>query len=290
MGFRTVVISSRCKLEYSLNHMICRNDKVTRICLDEINMVIVQSLEVAITTALIYQLNQKKIKVMFCDNCSNPNSELVPYYGAYNTFEKINRQLSITNDVKSSLWKQIVKQKIKEQSINLYYAGKLEERMKLVDYLENVEDDDVSNREAHAAKVYFNSLFGKEFSRSVDCLINVYLNYGYSILLSAINREIKAQGYLTEIGFHHKGVENYFNLSCDFIEPLRPLVDFYVISNKLNKDNYKKVLVDMLNLKVKYANQNIYLINAIHNYVLDVMQKAILGDISDLDFIIYERL
>ena len=77
----------------------------------------------------------------------------------------------------------------------------------------HVIEDDKTNREGHAAKVYFNSLFGKDFSRDNECNINKYLNYGYSIILSAVNREVKILGYLTELGVHHIGESNSFNLS-----------------------------------------------------------------------------
>ena len=62
------------------------------------------------------------------------------------------------------------------------------EAMLLQEYLGEIEYGDATNREGHAAKVYFNALFGKSFTRTDDLLINAALNYGYSILLSAFNR------------------------------------------------------------------------------------------------------
>ena len=71
-------------------------------------------------------------------------------------------------------------------------------------FTDKYQDGDKTNREGHAAKVYFNSLFGKKFTRNDDNNINAALNYGYSILLSTINKEISANGYLTQLGIHHK--------------------------------------------------------------------------------------
>ena len=88
---------------------------------------------------------------------------------------------------------------------------------------------DSTNREGHAAKIYFNALFGKEFTRSRDIAINAALDYGYAILLSAFNREVCANGYLTQIGLHHENVFNQFNLSCDLMEPFRPIIDKAVL-------------------------------------------------------------
>ena len=49
-------------------------------------------------------------------------------------------------------------------------------------------------------KYTFNALFGKDFTRNDDNPINAALNYGYSLILSTINREIVANGYLTQLG------------------------------------------------------------------------------------------
>ena len=37
-------------------------------------------------------------------------------------------------------------------------------------YTEQIELADTTNREGHAAKVYFNALFGMEFTRSADII------------------------------------------------------------------------------------------------------------------------
>ena len=146
---------------------------------------------------------------------------------------------------------------------------------------------DNTNREGHAAKVYFNALFSSSFSRNQDNQINKFLDYGYSILLSAINREIKSFGYLTEIGIHHIGETNPFNLSCDFIEPLRPLVDYYVINKLVDDENFKNVFINMLNLKVRYRDKELFLENAIHSYVGGLLTNLRTGSLV-VDFIEYE--
>ncbi|WP_429980901.1 CRISPR-associated endonuclease Cas1, partial [Mycoplasmopsis bovis] len=63
---------------------------------------------------------------------------------------------------------------------------------KINNYILNVEDYDKTNREGHAAKLYFQILFGSDFTRerNAEDKINIYLNYGYSVLLSLIARLI----------------------------------------------------------------------------------------------------
>ena len=74
-------------------------------------------------------------------------------------------------------------EKIRKQKELLKNLGK-EEAGLLEAYLQEIGWNDETNREGHAAKVYFNALFGMTFTRTADCPENVALNYGYSILLS----------------------------------------------------------------------------------------------------------
>ena len=84
MGFRTVTINSRCKLELKLNYMVCKGDQIQRVFLDEISTVIIHSTAVVITTALLSEFVKRNIKVIICNEKHNPVAELLPYYGSYN--------------------------------------------------------------------------------------------------------------------------------------------------------------------------------------------------------------
>lgn len=67
--------------------------------------------------------------------------------------------------------------------------GLIEQSKLLKNYSYEILPNDITNREGHSAKVYFNSVFGNTFSRRNESFVNTALNYGYSILLSMINRE-----------------------------------------------------------------------------------------------------
>ena len=291
MSFRTVVVKTRCKLEYSLNYLIYRTaDSEKKICLNEISTLIVQNTGVAITAALLSMLMEKKIKVIFCDAKSNPQGEMVPYYGAYNNYEKIKSQINWDDDSKNTVWQIIIMKKIEGQRNNLNLIEKQDSAEKLSEYLLDVLPGDSTNREGHSAKVYFNSCFGKDFSRGDECDTNAVLNYGYSIILSAINRELKALGYLTEFGIHHIGESNPFNLSCDLMEPLRPLIDRYVLKKKVNRENFKGEFINLLNETVNFDDKNMILDNAIHLYVLSAISALNEKNPGRIKFINYDAL
>lgn len=290
MAYRNVVVKNRAKLECSLNYLICRKEaNTTKILLDEIRTIIIDTNEVSMTSSLISECLNKKIKIIFTDEKHNPIGEAVPYQNNFYSYRHIKEQISFSLDSKNVLWKKIIEKKILNQAFLLLSVNKNEQCLKLKEYASQVEPGDSSNREGHAAKVYFNSLFGHEFSRDNSSIIqNKYLNYGYSLLLSTINKEIKIFGYLTELGIHHIGESNQFNLSCDFMEPLRPLVDTLVVLNKVNEENFKSLFVQMLSMKVKYNKKNILLENAIHLYVEDLINFLRSGDIDKIQFIEYD--
>lgn len=289
MAFRTIVIESRCKLEYSLNYIVCRKgNEITKVLLDEVKTLIINSLQVSITSSLISELIKKKVKILFIDEKHNPLGEVVPYQNNFYSFRKIKEQINFSDENKDYLWKKIIEKKILNQALNLLSVGKEKEYNMLLEYSCNVNIGDTTNREGHSAKVYFNALFGNTFNRNIDCDINMYLNYGYSIILSFISREIKSYGYLTELGIHHIGESNSFNLSCDFMEPLRPLIDKLVIDGKVNNANFKNVFIELLSSKVKYCEKEIFLDNALHLYVEDLLNYLKTSNLEKIRFIEYE--
>lgn len=185
MSWRTVVISSSAKLDYQMGYLIVRNQDVVKIHISEISILIIETTSVSLTSALLCELTKKKIKVIFCDEKRNPSSELIPYYGSHDTSMKVRKQIAWSDDIKTSVWTEIVAEKIRKQAENLDKWNKSESQM-LYEYISQIEFGDATNREGHAAKVYFNALFGLDFTRTSENSINAALNYGYSLLLSCL--------------------------------------------------------------------------------------------------------
>ena len=288
MAFRTIIIKNRCKLEYSLNYLICRKqDEDIKVLLDEIKTIVIDSLQVSITSYLISEIASRNIKIVFSDMKHNPSCEIIPYQGNAYSYRHIKEQISFPKSLKDYLWQQIIKEKINNQANILKETGHNDSYEKLISFKDEVDLGDISNREGHSAKVYFNTLFGKDFSRNKESLINKFLNYGYSIILSTLNREIVIHGFLPEIGIHHIGESNPFNLACDLMEPLRQIIDYMVVSNEVNNDNYIEKLVGVLQKTVFYQNKTIILENAIHLYVEDLLNYLNTGDEEKIKFISY---
>lgn len=271
MSWRIIVISKRAKLDLQLGKMVVRSDEITKIVLSEISTIIIESTAVSITASLISELAKRKIKVIFCDEKRNPSCELVNYYGSHDTSNKIRKQIAWKQQTKEAIWTEIVTDKIRKQKDLLELLRRKESAL-LDAYLKEITWNDGTNREGHAAKVYFNSLFGLDFTRTEDSLINAALNYGYSVLMSAFAREIVASGYLTQLGIFHDNMFNQFNLASDLMEPFRILIDREVLMMTLEvfQHSEKMQLVNVLNHEVRIDGKVQYVNNAIKIYCKSV--------------------
>lgn len=289
MGWRVVVITKQCKMEYKLNYLVVRSGEIQRIYLPEIAVIIVESTAIAITGILLAEIIKLKISLIFCDAKHNPNAQLIGFYNSHDTSKKIREQIEWKTEAKKRIWTEIVKAKIINQAKVLKKQGLTEFKL-LENYVSEIQLGDTTNREGHAAKVYFNALFGKDFSRREDLNINSILNYGYSIILSAFNREITANGYITQIGLNHKSQFNNFNFASDLMEPFRVIIDEFCLKNltenltKELKGELKYQIVDILNSYVKIDGKRQTLLNAISNYTKSIFNALNKDDIKLINF------
>ena len=275
MSFRTVVITKQSKISYKNRFLVVRQENDEKyIHLSEIDTIIVDSISVSLSSYLLKEIADSKINIIFCDERHNPFGELIPYYSKYNSSKMIKEQIKWSKSSKNEIWLKIVKNKIINQALMLEKINSPKYEL-VLSYASEVKVGDKTNREAHAAKVYFNALFGNEFSRNTDCQINAALNYGYAILLSTINKEIINNGYLTQLGIHHKNEFNEFNLTCDLMEPFRIVIDNFVYFNQNRKfdSKYKLDIVNILNNKFQYQEKNYTLKDIIKLFVKNTLSS-----------------
>ena len=285
MSWRTVVVSSSAKLDYQLGYLVIRKEDTIKIHISEISILVLESTAISLTAALLSELVKKKVKVIFCDEKRNPSSELIPYYGSHDTSAKMRDQIMWNKQQKATIWTEIVTEKIRQQAGLLRKLDRQEAAM-LDSYIEEIELGDTTNREGHAAKVYFNALFGMNFTRTEENSINAALNYGYGIVLSAFNREVVLNGYMTQLGLFHDNMFNQFNLGCDLMEPFRPLVDRKIIQIKPEKfeSEEKRLVLEVLQAEVIIAGRKEFVSNAIKIYCKSVFDALNSNDVSLIKF------
>lgn len=280
MGFRTVVVKNRSKIDLNLGYLVCRGEEEKRVFIPEISVLILESTAISLTTAIISELVKNGVKIILCDEKHNPESEILPFYGTYNSFGVISKQILWSQVNKELVWTYIIKEKIRCQRDFLLKLNCLEEASLLSGYLNEVKTNDYTNREGHSAKVYFNAIWGLEFSRRSVGKVNIALNYGYAVLLSCFNRAITARGYLTQLGIWHKNEMNDFNLASDLMEPFRILVDKKVYKIDFEKEDYKRKILELFETKLTIGGKEQYFENAISVYVDSVLLAIENGDVS----------
>ena len=273
---------------------------------DDIKTLIVVIIVCAVCLALVFILSRKKnIDTLKPVEEYNTYFSVTNYMNSYisylanNDREAIYNMLSseyiYKNNINQNNILNIVKTYNQDSMISLKITSIDEIKIKndkynlLTSYIDEVVSGDKTNREGHAAKVYFNALFGKDFVRNNNDNINAALNYGYAILLSTINKEVIAGGYLTQLGIHHKNEFNEFNLSCDLMEPFRVIVDNFVYFNQERElnTNYKLDIVNILNNSYKYQNKSYTLKDIIGLFVKNTLNNINNTD-EYKDFIYYE--
>lgn len=274
MAFRVVLIENEVAIKVKLNNLvITKNDKDIWIPLDDISMIVMDNLSSVITARLLCQLSEAGIGLMLCNQQHLPTG----YYSSYDNHSRsskvIGYQIDKSRDYYDSIWRQVVTAKIENQA--KAYVMLTDDEIggqKIFEFAENITDGDQTNREAHAAKVYFNLLMGTSFSRgNEDILLNSGLDYGYAVLRGYIARVCVGYGLNTQLGIHHKSEYNRFNLVDDLMEPFRPLVDMIAYEIMKEADyfmpEYRRRLVGLLNMKMMYRNKKMYLCNVLENYI-----------------------
>lgn len=291
MSWRSVVVTGIAKLDYRLGNLVIRKkERTAQIHLSEIGLLMVESTTVSLTTALLSEMMKQKIKVVFCDEKHNPESELVPYYGCHDTSLKVKQQIAWSDHVKKGIWTDIVVEKIRQQMQLLGELGHHDQAHLLHTYIQEIEFGDAGNREGHAAKVYFNALFGMDFTRSSDLPVNAALNYGYGIVLSCFTREIVANGYMTQFGLFHDNMFNPFNLASDLMEPFRILIDRCVVAMQpaLFGQEEKRTLIALMDEQVRIDGKKQTVANAAKIYCRSIFEALNEGDISMIKWYRYE--
>lgn len=274
MGWRTIVVNTHSKLAYKNNHLVYKSASQTEmIHLSEIDVLLLETTDIMITTMLIKRLVDENILILFCDDKRLPIGKLLPFYGRHDSSLQLSRQLNWTLEQKGIVWTEIISQKILNQCQVLMELEFQEKTKALINLHNELEIFDPSNREGHAARIYFNTLFGNDFSRDSENAINAGLNYGYTLLMSIFAREIVKCGCMTQFGLKHANQFNDFNLASDLMEPFRPIVDQIVYANRTDEFKViKRAIFELFTNQYVYNSKTMFLTNIVSDCTKKVVK------------------
>ncbi len=259
MSSKYIFIKNKSYLSFKNNSLCIKNENTdTSVCLDDIDTIIIENQQTTLTSSLLANLAEANISTIFTNKNFHPCAISVGLYKNSRTTKIQRAQLSVSKPRHNRLWKDIIYAKILNQADTLSFLGG---KNNMYNLLPKITSADKGNIEAHGARLYFNSLFGKDFCRkNENDTRNAVLNYGYSIIRSSISRHVIAYGLNPSFGIWHSSELNSFNLSDDLIEPFRPIVDKYVFEN-IQKDSiflprHKQELIGILYKTVKTEQGN----------------------------------
>jgi len=256
MGYRSLFISSACKLSVKNSQLIISMDIERSFPIEDIRTVMIESRAVSITAYALSELSLAGVCVFFCDEKHLPCA-LLQGFGQYTRRkQQLSLQINASKPLVKRIWQNITVTKIKNQAKSLELCKPEKSDYKTLLVLSNeVRSGDPDNLEGQAAAFYFKALFGSTFARSRESIYNIALNYGYSIIRGYICRIIADYGFEPSLGIHHMSQVNQFNLADDLIEPYRPIVDVWIWNN-INPDENelareeKAELTNLLNYEV----------------------------------------
>ncbi len=205
--------------------------------IEDIGVIIVESEQVSLTSALITKLMENNVALIFCDKKHMPSGLVLPLEGNTLQSERFSSQINSSLPLKKQLWQQTVSMKIRNQAAVLSKTSGCETG-NMLSWANSVKSGDPDNLEGRAAAYYWKNLFPEypDFKRDrEDDGINSLLNYGYAILRAIIARSLVGSGLLPTLGIHHKNRYNAYCLADDIMEPFRPYVDLMVIDILRNK-------------------------------------------------------
>ena len=202
-------------------------NELGRVPLDDIAVLLCNARGLTYSNGLMTELSKRGVAVVLCGSNYLPVAWIWPIEGNHRQTLRMRCQLEASKPLCKRLWQAIVKEKIAQQSGTLELlripSGSLKSLVR------QVRSGDTNNVEAHAARLYWQLIFGGDFKRErFGPMPNPLLNYGYTVLRAAVARAVVSAGLHPSIGIHHHNRSNPMCLADDLIEPFRPLVDYTV--------------------------------------------------------------
>ena len=248
--YRSLFITNPAGLRLKNNQLTVDNGEAFTFPVEDLRAVVIDEPAATLSARLISFLAENGVCLIFCNEKHMPCAQLTPSGAHCRLAKRLRTQTTQSLPKQKRLWQQIVVQKIKNQAACLTLNHKAESE-KLTAIAAHVQSGDPTNREGYAAAVYFKALFGKDFTREDDNIINAALNYGYAVTRAYLARTLAVYGLEPAVGIHHCSQLNAFNLADDMIEPFRPAVDLYVAQHWKSWDRFGTVqraeLVRLLN-------------------------------------------
>jgi len=252
---RTLFFSNAVCLTLRNKQLLIQNKETheeSSVPVEDIGFVIIENNQTYISIPLINELAANNSAVIFCNEKHLPFSMNLPLDCNKVQNQLFTAQIEASLPMKKKCWKEIIEMKIKNQAkvLEKYNINS----MRLKEFASAVKSGDSTNREAMAAKLYWDLLIDVDWIRKREGEYpNNLLNYGYAILRAATARALIGSGLLPTFGIHHHNKYDAYALADDIMEAYRPYIDdevfVYMKEHKDSEDltiDFKKQILKVL--------------------------------------------
>lgn len=209
---------------------ISDSERKDEVAIDDVAILMLSGYGATLTKEALTSLAERGAITILCGEKSIPAAYVIPLRSNYEMAQRTKYQIAASKPLNKRLWQAIVKAKLANQAKVLEDNNSTKGAAKIREYIRTVQSGDTTNREASGAKIYWQSVLGKDFRRRQEGdWPNSLLNYGYTVLRAATLRAICAVGLSPAFGIHHINPNNAYALADDLMEVYRPLVDLYAL-------------------------------------------------------------
>ncbi len=284
MGFRSLDISTPAELHIRNHQLIIEKEEDTlSVPVSDLDIIILHGTNIRLSAMDISVLAENEVLLMTIGKDYLPSSMTLSFRNSSRQSLTMRKQLELPKRRVNQLWNTIIKAKINNQADVLKILD-LPGEAEIRRMSGKVNRGDLDNIEAQAAEAYFQYYYPR-LNRRTETPLNSCLNYGYSVLRSAVARAAASHGFLLSSGIHHRSMLNAFNLADDLIEPFRPFADlqayYSVTEDTLLTRKQKKELMGILYQDCRIAGNTTSVVNAADIMVSSV-RKYITEDCDEL--------
>lgn len=164
MSYRQLIIAIKSHLSIDTNKIsVKQGEHINFIPLEDVTIIVIDNNEVTFSTPFFYECAKHQIAVMICGKNHMPASLTTSINQHYRPFQVVEYQINQTQEMKDYVTERVLKYKIKNQYQVIKLVNDDENAKTLLQkYIKEIKGADYINREATAAKVFFNSLYGED--------------------------------------------------------------------------------------------------------------------------------
>ncbi len=289
MGWKIIEIDDKCILKTFQSNLIIFKDKKITIPISDIDVLIISDTRLMLSVNAINELVSFGVCIILCNMKKIPFSYILGYKVQKQSYVNFEKQLSWNRDFKDDCWNWILGIKNNNQLdlLENYGIDCSEQRFKL-------KENDNSMLEANISNFFFKQLYGNNFNRNIDNIINSILDYGYVILTNMVARSLTKKGLNCQISFYHGSIYSDIPLAYDVVEIFRIAIDLFAsqiyYKNKLDKKmtltrDIKSCLLDYIsNYKIKINGKYEFINNSIDKVIDWIIKGDYRENIIEYDY------